>query len=99
MSTDPEELDKRMAEAGMVPLSKLLNCDHGLSPFIAHAGVVDLETFGQWLKRKHEEYLRMKIAYALGDTPVDELYEWIFAHSAVFEEVLTNWNKATQQEK
>lgn len=88
------DLDARMKEAGMIPLSDLLNCDTPLAPFQAHAGITDLAGFEWWIKSKHEEYLRMRLAYELGDREKDEMYEWVFAHSAVFGEILVNWKKA-----
>ena len=89
--TDSTDLDERMKAAGMIPLSEML----GGQPFdkwVAHTGVQDLGTFEEWLARRYEEFMRMRIGYELGDKDKgDDLYEWVFAHSSALGEVLVNW--------
>jgi hypothetical protein len=88
-----EELDRRMAEAGMIPLSQLLK-GQPIDGFIRHAGVVDLDTFEQWLSMRHLETQSARARMDLMKKEGDELYEWTFAHAAVFNEVMVNFRAA-----
>ncbi len=88
------DLDARMKAAGMTPLSELLEHDP-MGKFAAHTGVRSVEDFEQWVKNKHEQFLRMRLEYELGDkSKDDELYEWVFAHAAVFGQVAVNLRQA-----
>src|SRR3546814_6660565 len=79
----------------MIPLSELLSGDTPLSKWEAHAGVRDIASFGKWLAMKHREYMRMRVAYELGDKDkADELYEWVLAHTAAYGEVAANFRAA-----
>jgi hypothetical protein len=84
-------LDERMKAAGMIPLSDLLNGGQPLDRWTAHAGVQCHDSFEVWLRRRYEEFMRMRMSYELGDEEKDDLYEWVFAHAAAFGEVMTNW--------
>lgn len=85
-------LDERMVAAGMVPLSTILSGEGVLKQWMAHAGVVDLETFEQWLLMRYRELLVMRIPYELGDKDkTDELYEWVLGHAGAFSEVTANF--------
>lgn len=88
-----DDLDKRMKEAGMIPLSELLK-KNPLGVFSCDTSVVDLDTFEEWLKMRHEEMLRGKIKMTLDNKIDDELYEWYLAHEASFNEVLCNFRQA-----
>jgi len=91
-------LDAKIKAAAMIPLSELLSGDTPLSKWEAHAGVRDIASFGEWLAMKHREYMRMRVAYELGDKDkADELYEWVLAHSAAYGEVAANFRAALSQ--
>mgnify|MGYP001458515197 CR=1 FL=1 len=89
------ELDARMKAAGMIPASDLLRGDMPLERWIAHAGVNDMDSFEQWLSRRHREFMTMRMAYELGDKgKEDELYEWVLAHCGALGEVMANFRAA-----
>lgn len=90
-------LDTRMIAAGMIPLTSLLT-DDPMGKFACHNAVRDMESFAEWLGGKHREYTRMRMQYELKDKPKDDLYEWVFAHSATFGEVVANFRQATSLE-
>lgn len=91
-------LDAKMKAAAMIPLSELLSGDTPLYKWEPHAGVRDIASFGEWLAMKHREYMRMRVAYELGDKDkADELYEWVLAHSAAYGEVAANFRAALSQ--
>lgn len=87
------DLDARMAAAGMMPMSEMLR-NIPVGNFMAHAGVKDLATFGDWLKMRRESMLRMQVNMELDHLQSDDLYEWVIAHAAVFTEVLCNFQVA-----
>jgi hypothetical protein len=62
-----------------------------LDAFVKHAGVNDLEAFGQWLEMRRAECLKMQARFQLDNREDDELYEWVTAHAAVFTEVHVNF--------
>lgn len=86
-------LDSRMREAGMVPLSEML-ASIPLGKWLTHTGVNDLKSFEAWLCMRREEMLRMQVKMELDKREDDELYEWVIAHVAVFTEVLCNFRAA-----
>jgi len=89
---EAEDLDSRMKAAGMIPLSDLLAGNTPLEKWMAHTSVRDLDTFEAWLMMKHREFMTMRMGYELGDKDQsDELFEWVFAHSAAFGEVVSNF--------
>lgn len=91
------DLDDRLRAAGMLTVPEML----GKSPldrWMVHAGMTDLDFFGQWLDRKTEEYARMRVAYELGDKDrSDELYEWVLAHAGAFSAIRANFRAALAQ--
>ncbi len=91
-------LDERMIAAGMIPLSDLLSGETPLKRWMAHTGVSDLLTFQDWLSRRYEEFMRMKVAYELGDKPKDdELYEWVLSHCGALGEVVANFRQMKER--
>ena len=87
-------LDERMRAAGMLSAAELI-AGAPLDAFMKHAGVNDLETFGQWLEMRRGECLRMQGRYDLGERDKsDDMYEWTVAHSAVFGEAHVNFKDA-----
>lgn len=87
-------LDERMKAAGMLSAAELI-AGAPLDAFMKHAGVNDLETFGQWLEMRRGECLRMQGRYDLGERDKsDDMYEWTVAHSAVFGEAHVNFKDA-----
>lgn len=90
-----EEIDKALAEMGMLTASQMINGN----PLQRHAGVCDMDTFSQWLNMRHKELLRMKAGMLVDGNEDSDLFEWIVAHHAAFSEVLVNFNCAYQQEK
>ncbi len=89
----PTDLDARMREAGMTPLSEML-ASIPLGRWLTHTGVNDMKSFEAWLCMRREEMLRMQATMQLDKREDDELYEWVIAHAAVFTEVLCNFRAA-----
>lgn len=87
------ELDARMQAAGMFPLSEMLK-NIPLAKWITHAAVKDMESFEAWLHMRRAEMLRMHATMDLDKRHSDDMYEWVVAHSAVFTEVLCNFQAA-----
>lgn len=85
-----EELDKAMAAMGMITASQMINGN----PLQRHAGVCDMDTFGQWLNMRHQELLRRKAGMLVDGKEDSELFEWVMAHHAAFSEVLVNFKSA-----
>jgi hypothetical protein len=56
--------------------------------------VSDLESYGQWLDMKCREFLTMKAKRDLEKREDDDLYEWVIAHAAAFQEARINFNAA-----
>ena len=86
-------LDSRMREAGMTPLSEMLS-RIPLGRWLTHTSVHDMKSFEMWLCMRREEMLRMQATMELDKREDDELYEWVIAHAAVFTEVLCNFRAA-----
>ncbi|TLX15740.1 hypothetical protein [Rhizobium sp. MHM7A] len=85
------DLDARMKSRGMFSVSELIQ-GTDIDKWTAHTGVNSLETFEEWLlmKRRHFDTLRGR--YETGEkSKDDELFEWVFAHSGVFNEVHVNF--------
>jgi len=91
-----EDLDKRMAEAGMIPVSQMLE-KIPLGNFMANTAVTDLKTFEEWIQMRREEFLRMQARMELNNEKEDEMYEWVIAHNAVLSEVMANFKQATRR--
>ncbi|HGE8241198.1 hypothetical protein LZT27_14665 [Aeromonas veronii] len=85
-----EELDKALAAMGMLTASQMISGN----PLQRHAGVCDMDTFGQWLDMRHKELLRLKAGMLVDGKEDSELYEWVMAHHAAFSEVLVNFKSA-----
>lgn len=86
-------LDERLSAAGMLTVAQIL-AGAPLDAFIRHAGVHDLESFGQWLEMRRAETVRLQARFALEKRDGDELYEWVIAHAAAFSEVAINFRAA-----
>jgi len=91
-----QSLDERMIEAGMIPVSEILK-GRPIDKFMHHTGVVDIDTFGQWLEMRYSEMLRMQARMKLEGREEDELYEWVMSHCASLGEVRVNFREATKQ--
>lgn len=87
-------LADRMRAAGMMTIEEML-AGAPLDRFMKHAGVSDLETYGQWLEMKCREFLTMQAKRDLDKEPEDDMYEWVLAHAAVFQEARINFKAAS----
>lgn len=89
------ELDKKMQEAGMIPISVIM-AGTPMDKWHVHTGVTDIDSFGKWLDMKCEEMLRLKARIELSEEKENhELYEWALAHSAALHAVRCNFKAAT----
>lgn len=80
------ELDRQMKEAGMIPLSVMLNTPP-FGKFTIHKGVDNLDLFEQWIDMRYVEMMKMKSRMLLAGQEDYELYEWVLSHAAVLGEV------------
>ncbi len=94
MKMDREELDRRMEEAGMIPLTQLLEDDQPLDHYTAHAAVVDMDSFEWYLKTRYEKFLLPQIIEDLEKHERNEMSEWYLGHSAAYKDILVNYRKA-----
>lgn len=92
-SMEAATLDEQMKAAGMMTIDEML-AGTPLDAFIAHAGVKDLSSYGQWLEMKCREFLAMQAKRDLNKQEGDDLYEWVIAHAAVFQAARINFNAA-----
>lgn len=92
-----KELDEKMKKAGMIPVSEILK-NPPINRFIIHAGMDNLEFFREWLRMRYKEYLTMQAKMMLETSQEhDEMFEWVLAHSAVFGEVIANFDAAVKK--
>lgn len=88
--TEHETLDAKLRAAGMLSVADLLK-GAPLDSFIKHAGVTDFPSLITWAEMRRAEYLRQVALYELGERDKnDDLYEWVIAHSAAFNELHVN---------
>jgi hypothetical protein len=88
------DLDEKMQDCGMIPISVLLS-GTPMDKWHIHTGVVDLESFSKWLDMKYEEMLRLKARIELSDEGEEhELYEWALSHCAVLTAIRCNFKVA-----
>ncbi len=86
-------LADRMRAAGMLTVDEMIS-GAPLDAFIRHGAVRDLDSYGEWLDMKCREYLSMKASRDLEKREDDDLYEWVLAHAAVFQEARINFKTA-----
>lgn len=86
-------LADRMRAADMLTIEEML-AGAPLDRFIKHAGVNDLETYGQWLDMECRKFLAMQAKRDLNKDPEDDMYEWVLAHAAVFQAARINFKAA-----
>ncbi|MDP8249593.1 hypothetical protein [Pseudochrobactrum saccharolyticum] len=88
------DLDARLKSAGMYTVEEIM-AGTPVDKWRVHAGMNNLQFFGEWLERKSREYKIMAAGYDIGDKDKsDELYEWSLAHSGAFHDVLVNFRAA-----
>lgn len=87
------DLEAKMKAAGMLSIEEIL-AGNLMGKFSTHAAVVDLPSLKWWVDSQHEQYLRMRLEYEVGNREKDDLYEWVFAHSAVFGTIADHMKKA-----
>lgn len=91
------DINERMAALGMIPLDKLLS--EPPTPFFVHIAMKDMDTFKWWVESKNREYTTMRMRYETGNRDKDDdLYEWVFAHSAVFGSIADSLRAALSKE-
>lgn len=88
-----ETLADRMRAAGMMTIDEMM-AGAPLDGFIRDAGVHDLDSYGQWLDKKCRHFLAMQAERELNKDPEDDMYEWVIAHAAAFQEARINFNAA-----
>lgn len=91
-------LAERMKAAGMMTAAEIL-AGSPMDVFMRHAGVRDLDTFGQWLRLRREESVKLHARLVLEGRENDELFDWVLSHSAAFGEALVNFKAALAGEQ
>ena len=87
------DIDEELKAAGLLTVSELM-AGQPIDGFKVHAGVESLETFLAWLDMRTKEIMSMRARLTLDDRENEELFEWVLAHSAAFQEVRTNLRAA-----
>lgn len=87
------ELAERMKAAGMLSIEEIL-AGNLMGDFSTHVGVTDIPSLLEWAEKKHEAFLKMRLKYEVGMSEKDDLYEWVFAHSAAFGTIVDHMRKA-----
>ena len=90
-------MDILMKAAGMLSVCQFM-ADQPMDTSIGHSGVIDLNTFDQWLSMKRSEFLRLEVQLELAERKDDVLYEWVTSHEATFSEAMSNFKNAHLQE-
>ena len=93
------QLDGRMAAAGMVPLTSLLEDELPMHKWQAHASVVDMRSFEDYLVRKYQEFLLPQILGELDKKKADQMLEWYLGHSSSYHDILVNFRQAKKMEE
>tara|TARA_R100001086_G_scaffold209999_1_gene125883 strand:- start:901 stop:1200 length:300 start_codon:yes stop_codon:yes gene_type:complete len=88
-----DDLAAKMKAAGMLPIDEIL-AGNLMGKFSTHVAVVDLPSLKWWVESQHEKYLRMRLEYEVGGKEKDDMWEWVFAHSAVFGTIADHMRKA-----
>lgn len=99
LKPDESDLNARMKAAGMFSLTELL-AGTPIDLFRAHQGISTFAHFEEWVAMKRRQFETMRARYLVGEkSQDDELYEWVFAHAAVFGDIDVNLRalKARQQ--
>lgn len=88
-----DDLDAKMKAKGMLSMEEML-AGNIMGDFSTHAGVTDFPSLLGWAEKKHEEFLRMRMKYEVGDKDKnDDLYEWVFAHASAFGTIVDHLRK------
>jgi hypothetical protein len=90
----PDELDAKLKNAGMLTVQEIID-GTPMDKFIAHAGVVDLNSYGKWLENTRQEFVQMQSAMQLEGDDESEMFEWVLAHQAALSAAYINFKKAT----
>lgn len=94
-SLDEPDLEAEMQKAGMFSMDDMLSGKHE-TKYSTHAGVSDIESFSEWLKKKREQYLKTRIKQEFKKN--DELYDFVLGKNAAYDEIYLNFRKAMKNE-
>lgn len=94
-SLDELDIEEEMKKAGMIPLDDILSGESA-SKYETHVGVTDIERFSDWLTRKREEYIRMRIKQEFKKN--DDLYDFVLGKTSAYNEIWLNFRKGTKNE-
>ena len=93
-NSDEIDLEEEMKQAGMIPLKDIIEGNVPTQKYITHTGVTELQSFADWLERKREQCLRMRIKQEFDRN--DELYDFLLGKASAYEEIYQNFRKATK---
>lgn len=94
-SVDEIDIEEEMKKAGMLPLDDILSGDSS-SKYETHIGVTSIEYFSDWLTRKREEYIRLRIKHEFKKN--DDLYDFVLGKASAYNEIWLNFRKGTKDE-
>lgn len=92
-SVDELDIEQEMKNAGMIPLDEILSGESA-SIYSTHVGVTSIERFADWLARKREQYIRMRIKQEFEKN--DGLYDFILGKASAYDEIWLNFKKGTK---
>ena len=90
-------IDEELKSRGMMTTAELL-AGSPVDGFVTHAQVKDISSFVKWLDMETACYLDQKARLELDGDDKSEIYEWVLAHYATFNEVRVNLRAALKGE-
>jgi hypothetical protein len=93
-TSQESRLCEEMKAAKMIPIDELIK-GSPLDAFRRHRGVVDLESFSQWVEMERRQFTAMHARFDLENKESHEMYDWNLAKCAAFSEVMINLRAAT----
>ena len=87
------DINEALLSRGMFSVAELLGGNLPTDYYRISRDIVDYKTFDKWLDTKVREYTMMRLKYETGFEKEDSMYEWVFAHSAVYKDISLNWKK------
>lgn len=99
--TEASEVDinEALIARGMYTVAELLNGELPTDSYKISRDVTDYDSFTAWLEAQLKQYTIMRLKYETGFEKQDDMYEWVFSHSAVYKDVILNWKNIHNKTK
>lgn len=99
--TEASEIDinEALIARGMYTVAELLNGELPTDSYKISRDVTDYDSFTAWLEAQAKQYTIMRLRYETGFEKQDDMYEWVFSHSAAYKDVILNWKNIHNKTK